>query len=139
MSNSRREFLLQAGLGTAMASASAIATATPTQKAGTAPQPVEYTGSSGHCNFAAGDVVTYESRDRIALIRINRLAQRNVINAETTNRLHDAWLRFNASNDLVAVLTGTGNEAFCSGGDHWKRAEDVWWCFPGAGVAVEPD
>lgn len=81
------------------------------------PSPVEYTGSSGPYAFAGDDVVTYDSQDRIALIRINRPAQRNVINAEATNRLHDAWLRFNASNDLVAVLTGAGNETFCASSD----------------------
>lgn len=136
----RRRFFMQAGAGAALAGSTAIALAGAKPVAlpvDPAPMPVEYTGRSGPDAFGPNEVVTYESREGIALIRINRPAQRNVVNAEVTNRLHDAWLHFNESNDRAAVLTAAGNEAFCSGGDHWKRAEDVWWCFPGVGVAVE--
>jgi enoyl-CoA hydratase len=143
-SNPRRTFLKQAGMGAALAAPTALAVAAaakpidiPGAPPPPLPMPVEYTGMAGPEAFGPGNVVTYESKDRIALIRINRAAQRNTINAEVTDRLHDAWLHFNASDDRVAVLTSEGNDAFCSGGDHWKRAEDVWWCFPGVGVAVE--
>lgn len=138
----RRMFLKQVGSGVALAGSASLAVAAtqPTQGAPAvqpAPMPTEYTGRVGPDSFGPNEVVTYESRDRIAIIRINRAAQKNVVNAEVANRLHDAWLHFNESDDLAAVLTAAGNDAFCSGGDHWKRAEDVWWCFPGVGVAVE--
>jgi enoyl-CoA hydratase/carnithine racemase len=59
----------------------------------------------------------------IALITLNRPAQRNAINAGMRQGLFDAWARFEADRDLrVAILTGAG-EAFCAGADLKEMAE----------------
>ena len=62
-----------------------------------------------------GDVVTYESRDRVAIITINRPEKLNALNAEVGDALVAAWQRFNAGEDRAAILTGAGDRAFSAG------------------------
>lgn len=54
----------------------------------------------------------------IAVIRLNRPQARNAMSPEVMVRLHDAWHEV-ATNDSirVAILTGTGDQAFCAGAD----------------------
>jgi enoyl-CoA hydratase len=60
----------------------------------------------------------YEKHGEIALITINRLEARNAISPEVACRLADAFTDFAEDSALrVAILTGTGERAFCSGGD----------------------
>lgn len=66
---------------------------------------------------AINDVVTYESRERVAIITINRPHKMNAINTEVENALAAAWHRFNESEDRVGILTGAGDKAFSSGRD----------------------
>lgn len=60
----------------------------------------------------------YEKHDGVALITFNRPAARNAISPEVACRLADAFEDLAADPALrVAILTGTGDRAFCSGGD----------------------
>ena len=64
------------------------------------------------------DDVTYEVRDRIAWITINRPEARNALNLGVRSGLLAAFKEFCADQlALVAVLTAVGERAFCAGGD----------------------
>lgn len=59
-----------------------------------------------------------ERRDGILLLTMNRPAARNAISPEMACRLADAFSEFADDDALrVCILTGTGDKAFCSGGD----------------------
>lgn len=61
--------------------------------------------------FAAHD-------DGIAVITLNRPETRNALSKEIRDGLFTAWNRFERDPALrVAILTGTGDKAFCAGGD----------------------
>ncbi len=56
--------------------------------------------------------------EHILVIRLDRPSQRNCVDGDTAHLLARAWERFRDDPDLwVAVLTGTGEKAFCSGAD----------------------
>lgn len=60
----------------------------------------------------------FEKRGAVALITLNRPARRNAMSPEVVCRLADAFDALASDPDLrVAVLTGAGDRAFCSGGD----------------------
>lgn len=62
--------------------------------------------------------ILYEKRGRIAVITINRPERRNALSFEAFGRLANAWLEFRDDPQLwVAIITGAGDKAFCSGGD----------------------
>jgi enoyl-CoA hydratase/carnithine racemase len=62
--------------------------------------------------------VRYEVGDRIATITLDRPALRNAIDAAMTEALRAATSRFEADPQaLVAILTGSGDRAFCAGMD----------------------
>jgi enoyl-CoA hydratase len=62
--------------------------------------------------------IIYEKQGRIAFITINRPERRNALSFEAFGRLAQAWLDFRDDPDLwVAIITGAGDKAFCSGGD----------------------
>jgi enoyl-CoA hydratase len=62
--------------------------------------------------------VVYEVSDRIACIRIDRPERRNAMAVQTTEELIAAFVRAGEDTDVWAiVLTGTGDRAFCAGGD----------------------
>jgi enoyl-CoA hydratase len=82
------------------------------------------------------DAVLYESTEQIATITINRPDKRNAINGEVAEALRQAWIRFNASDDRVAILTGAGDRAFSVGAD-LEDAPEFWRCTPGVAVPVE--
>ena len=69
--------------------------------------------------------ITYETAEGIAKITICRPEVRNAFRPQTLFELADA---FNVARDDPAVgviiLTGQGNEAFCSGGDQRIRGDD---------------
>lgn len=71
-----------------------------------------------------GDI-RYELADGIAKITIDRPEVRNAFRPQTLTELRDAFDR--ARDDLgvgAIVLTGAGEEAFCSGGDQRIRGDD---------------
>jgi enoyl-CoA hydratase/carnithine racemase len=84
-----------------------------------------------------GDVVTYESNDRIAIVTINRPERHNAINEEVELGLAASWRRFNDSDDRVAVLTGAGDKAFSVGKDlAYEAAPDYRRFTPGFDIVV---
>lgn len=81
--------------------------------------------------------VLYDSRDGIAEIVINRPDKHNVIDHSVVDGLHQAWHRFNASDDHVAILTASGDRAFSAGANLKDIPHDFWRAVPSVGVAVE--
>lgn len=65
------------------------------------------------------DAVLYDCNEEgIATITINRPEQRNCLSKDVRDGLRAAWERFEADDSAqIAILTGTGEKAFCAGGD----------------------
>jgi len=60
----------------------------------------------------------YRKEGPIAIFTLNRPAARNALSPELVCRLADAVVDFLEDGDLrVGILTGSGDRAFCSGGD----------------------
>lgn len=75
--------------------------------------------------IAERDQVTYENRNGVAWVTINRPEARNALNKAVRNGLFDAFARFNDDEDCaVMVLTGSGDKAFSAGGDLKEMATD---------------
>jgi len=65
-----------------------------------------------------GKKITYEKRDRIVIITINRPEKLNAMDPEANEQLTEAWITFKNDPDAwVAILTGTGEKAFSAGAD----------------------
>lgn len=66
----------------------------------------------------AYDFITTEQRDHILIVTLNRTESYNAVHSDMHHELAQCWDRFAADDDLwVAVLTGAGDKAFCSGND----------------------
>jgi enoyl-CoA hydratase/carnithine racemase len=71
--------------------------------------------------------IDFERKGAVALVTINRPDAMNALDVEHDRALAEAWKEFEADTGLlVAVLTGAGGRAFCSGGDMktympWRR------------------
>lgn len=62
--------------------------------------------------------VIYERRGATAIVTIDRPARRNAVDGGTADALREAYDRFVADDDALAmVLTGAGDQAFCAGAD----------------------
>jgi 2-ketocyclohexanecarboxyl-CoA hydrolase len=66
--------------------------------------------------------ILFERRDGVARITINRPHVYNAFRGETLTEMIDAYRAVKTDAEVgVVVLTGTGEKAFCSGGDvHWE-------------------
>jgi 2-ketocyclohexanecarboxyl-CoA hydrolase len=64
----------------------------------------------------------YSIEDGVATITINRPSRMNAFTGDTLVELADAFVRAGEDHSVgVVVLTGTGDRAFCVGGDmHWE-------------------
>lgn len=71
------------------------------------------------------DAVLYDAHDDgIAVITINRPEQRNALSREVREGLFAAWERFESDEaSRIAILTGSGEKAFCAGGDLKEMVE----------------
>jgi enoyl-CoA hydratase len=71
------------------------------------------------------DPVRYELLpEGIAIITIDRPEQRNCLSREVREGLRSAWARFEADEAArIAILTGSGDKAFCAGGDLKEMVE----------------
>src|SRR5579862_9335974 len=68
--------------------------------------------------------IIYETGDGIAKITINRPEVRNAFRPRTLFELIGAFKHAGEDPDVgVVILTGKGDEAFCSGGDQRVRGE----------------
>ncbi|MFB9262675.1 enoyl-CoA hydratase/isomerase family protein [Bradyrhizobium erythrophlei] len=71
--------------------------------------------------------IDFERKGAVALVTINRPDAMNALDVEHDRALAEVWREFEADATLlVAVLTGAGGRAFCSGGDlktymPWRR------------------
>lgn len=74
--------------------------------------------------------------DGTTLITINRPERRNAICAQTAIELQQAFAEFDQSSQKVAVVTGTGDDAFSSGADV-SRLPELWRCIPTLGITTE--
>lgn len=70
------------------------------------------------------EILLYQKKEKIVTITINRPERMNAINYELLDRMHDAWIRFRDDEDAwVAILTASGDKAFCTGWDLIDQAE----------------
>jgi enoyl-CoA hydratase len=71
------------------------------------------------------DAITYDvTDDGIAILTINRPEQRNCLSREVREGLFAAWDRFEHDTGArIAILTGSGEKAFCAGGDLKEMVE----------------
>ena len=71
------------------------------------------------------DAVLFDAgADGIAIITLNRPDQRNALGKDIRDGLFAAWDRFERDPELrVAILTGSGDKAFCAGGDLKEMVE----------------
>jgi enoyl-CoA hydratase/carnithine racemase len=68
--------------------------------------------------------ITYETKGRLAYVTINRPDRRNAIDPATSQDLKDAFEGFKADDEVwVAILTGSGEQAFSAGADLVAMAE----------------
>ncbi len=68
--------------------------------------------------------VTYEGKDHIAYITLNRPERLNAFSRELMQQLRDAENNFSQDDDAwIAIYTGAGERAFCAGLDLKEAAE----------------
>lgn len=67
--------------------------------------------------------VRYERRGPVAWITIDRPEARNALSGSARDGLRTSLERFSGDDAAVLVLTGSGNEAFCAGGDLKEMAQ----------------
>lgn len=81
--------------------------------------PIEWRSLGGYEDIA------YERGESIARITIDRPEVRNAFRPQTLAELRDAFRRARDDVEVAAViLTGAGDQAFCSGGDQRIRGDD---------------
>lgn len=62
--------------------------------------------------------IRYEKQGQVAVVTINREDRLNAVDARTSRELLEAWKDFRDDDGLrVAILTGVGERAFCTGMD----------------------
>jgi enoyl-CoA hydratase len=81
-------------------------------------------------------VVTTEQRGAISLIRIDRPDKLNAISSAVAIELQAAFQAFEASEQRVAILSGSGERAFTAGADVSDLPE-LWRCIPGVGFTTD--
>jgi naphthoate synthase len=68
--------------------------------------------------------IRYETAEGIAKVTINRPDVRNAFRPETVREMIDAFEAAREDSEVgVVILTGAGDEAFCSGGDQRVRGD----------------
>jgi enoyl-CoA hydratase/carnithine racemase len=82
------------------------------------------------------DLVTYESRDGIAIVTIDRADKMNALNEGVILGLRDAWRRFADSADRVAVLHAAGDRGFSVGADIKDPPREMWQGVPSVSVPL---
>lgn len=80
--------------------------------------------------------ITIEQHGKVTLFTINRPNRKNAICKDTALELQAGFAEFDASEQRVAVITGTGNDAFSSGADV-SNLPELWRCIPGAGFTTD--
>lgn len=71
-------------------------------------------------------VLLYEKKGKIAYLTLNRPDKMNAFDQETIDELAKAWVRFRDDPEsLVAIITGAGEKAFCTGFDLGGGGGDI--------------
>ncbi len=80
--------------------------------------------------------IAFETKGRLAYVTINRPDRRNAIDPDTSRELRDAFEAFKSDDDAwVAILTGSGDQAFSAGADLVAMAQS----FAGGGQGMRYD
>ncbi|MEM9620334.1 MAG: enoyl-CoA hydratase-related protein [Pseudomonadota bacterium] len=82
------------------------------------------------------ELITYTTENRIATITINRPERMNALNEEVIVGLQQAWQKFEASDDRVAVVHAAGDRAWSVGADVKNPPKEMWQGVPSVGVQV---
>lgn len=82
-------------------------------------------------------LVRYESKDHVATITMDRASVHNALNNALCDDLRQAWLRFQCSDDRVAVLASCEEAYFCVGADVKDFPVNMWHAVPGLGVDLD--
>jgi enoyl-CoA hydratase/carnithine racemase len=70
------------------------------------------------------ETLLYEEVDRVAVVTLNRPEVHNSFNNQMQDELHALWQSLRTNDDVRAVLlTGAGDEAFCTGIDRVEAIE----------------
>jgi len=74
--------------------------------------------------ISGSEIILYEKSNHIVTITINRPERMNSASFELIDRIAEAWIKFRDDDDAwVAILTGTGDKAFCAGFDLLDQAD----------------
>ncbi len=72
------------------------------------------------------ETLTYEVVDHVATVTMNRPEKLNAFNAVMQHELRDVWRGIREDDDVhVAILTGAGDKAFCTGIDRDEAMGDA--------------
>lgn len=80
--------------------------------------------------------IRYESDGEVARITIDRPQAHNAFDDAMVAALQDAWRRFDAGPERVAVVDGGTSRHFTVGADLKAMPQDVWQGVPGVAVPV---
>ncbi|HEY8491674.1 MAG TPA: enoyl-CoA hydratase-related protein [Dehalococcoidia bacterium] len=84
--------------------------------------------------------IDYAKEGRIAVVTLNRPERLNAITPEMFQQLNEIWSDFRDDEDLwVAIVTGAGDRAFCTGRDLVQAASEADGRVGRAAFAVTPD
>jgi enoyl-CoA hydratase/carnithine racemase len=81
-------------------------------------------------------VVTVETSGPVSIISINRPEKLNAINKAVAVEMQQAFAAFDASDQRVAIMAGSGGRAFSAGADVTDLPE-LWRCVPTIGIKTE--
>lgn len=73
---------------------------------------------------------------KTTIFTINRPEKLNAINAEVALEMQREFVKFDASDQAVAIITGAGEKSFSSGADVTDLPE-LWRCIPTIGLVTE--
>lgn len=80
--------------------------------------------------------IKIEQHGKVTLFTIDRPTRKNAICKDTALELQAGFAEFDASEQRVAVITGSGNDAFSSGADV-SNLPELWRCIPGSGFTTD--
>ena len=80
------------------------------------------------------ELVTYEVSESIATITINRADRLNALNEGVIVGLQQAWQRFEAGDERVAIVHAAGDRAFSVGADVKDPPKEMWQGVPSVGA-----
>lgn len=83
-----------------------------------------------------GNITVEHHANGVSLFTINRAEKRNAICSQTAVELQNAFADFDDSAQRVAVITGSGDQAFTAGADV-NDVPELWRCIPTAGIHTE--